>query len=114
MMLGERVGGIGDQHAARGGGQQSGSGVDGVASDSIGGGGRIAEIARHNRPRVDADMELDSLAKLAGPVCTKVNGTGLDVESGTKGTLWVILVGDWRTEHRHCGITHELLHKPII
>src|SRR5262249_15588888 len=78
------------------------------------GGGRIAEIARHNGPRVDPDMELNNLAKLARPVCAKVDGTGLNVEGGTKCTLWVILVGNWRTEHRHCGIAHELLHKAIV
>ena len=107
-MLGERKCGIGDQYAAQGSGQQSGRGVDGVAGNRVGGSCGVAEIARHDRPRVDADMQRDGLAELARPVGAQLNRAGLHVEGGTKRAFGVVLVRYGRTEHRQYGITHEL------
>ncbi len=113
-MLGERVSGIGNQHAARGCGQQPGRGVHGIAGDSVSGGSRLAEIARHHWPRVDADMELDGLAELVSPVCAELDSASLHVECRSKRTLRVILVRHRRAEHRQDSITNELLHKPVV
>jgi hypothetical protein len=74
----------------------------------------VAAICGHDFPGIDADPHLQRYPAQSMQFGVEISDRGYQLSGSSYGTQRIVFVQDWNPEHRHHGVTDELLDRAAV